>query len=146
MIVCKPKINTYLSIGLFELLAGGLVIFIYFQLPGMGSWRWLGHMLIPVLIGIMLAILVKVLWSVKTVKVAKEKFEVNFPLRGKKRSYSGKNLKRWSEQAIKTAGGTYKEATLLFDDGQKVGVSQQEHTDYTAFVKYMNQKFARVKT
>ena len=145
MIECKPKAGTYFSIGIFELLAGGLAVFIYFQLPGMGSWMWLGRVLIPVLIGIMLAILIKVVWSLKIVKVAKERFEVIFPVRRKKLVYPGKNLKSWKEENIKTAGGIYKELTLIFEDGKRISVSEQEHTDYPQLKKYMGRKFSKVK-
>lgn len=145
MIVCKPKINTYFSIGVFEIAAGGLLAFLYYQLPSMGSYKWLGRMLMPVLLGIMLAILIKVVWSLKTVKVGKEKFEVFFPIRRKRVVYTGKNLKGWKEETIKTAGGVYKETTMTFDDGRKVSLSQQEHTNYPQLVKYMHQKFTKVK-
>ncbi len=145
MIVCKPKINTYFSIAVFEIIAGSLFALIYFQLPNMGQWKWLGRLLLPILIGIMLAILIKVIWSLKNVKVAKERFEVFFPIRRKKLTYSGKNLKGWKEETIKTAGGVYKEVTLAFDDGKKISVSQQEHTDYVQLLKYMNQKFSKLK-
>lgn len=145
MIVCKPKINTYFSIAVFEVFAGGLLAVIIYQLPDMGSWAWLGRLLVPVLVGIMLAIVIKVVWSLKTVRVAKEKFEIYYPIRKSRRSYSGKNLKGWNEQTIKTAGGIYKEVTLLFDDGKKISVSQQEHTDYAQLLKYMHQKFSKTK-
>ena len=146
MIVCKPKINTYFSIAVFEVVAGGLLGLIYYQLPNMGQWKWLGRLLLPILIGIMLAILIKVIWSLKNVKVAKERFEIFFPIRRKKLTYTGKNLQKWKEETIKTAGGVYKEVTLIFDDGRKISVSQQEHTDYAQLLKYMHQKFSKVKT
>ncbi len=145
MIECKPKAGTYLSIAVFEVLAGGLATFIYFQLPAMGSWKWLGRMLVPVLIGIMLAILIKVVWSLKVVRVAKERFEVYFPVRRKRVVYAGKNLSRWKEESIKTAGGVYKELTLMFDNGKRISVSQQEHTDYQQLKKYLGQKFSKAK-
>ena len=112
----------------------------------MGQWKWLGRLLLPILIGIMLAILIKVIWSLKNVKVAKERFEIFFPIRRKKLTYTGKNLQKWKEETIKTAGGVYKEVTLTFDDGRKISVSQQEHTDYAQLLKYMHQKFSKVKT
>lgn len=145
MIVCKPKAGTYISIAIFETVAGALSLFIYYQLPRMGSWKWLGRLLVPVLLGIMLAILIKVVWSLKVVRVGKEKFEVRYPVRRKQVTYSGKNLSRWKEESIKTAGGVYKELSMTFAGGKTISVSQQEHTNYEQLRKYLVQKFSKVK-
>ncbi len=141
MIVARPTFNAVFSMSAFLILvfAGFSYtsyeyffkesdsLFIYFAMIFSG--------------GLGFGLLIKFLWNWKSITIAKEKFQINYPFRFTSRLYSGKQLIQWTETTIKTFGGQYSELALFFDDKKKITMSKQEHTDYDKSKKYLLKKF-----
>lgn len=101
---------------------------------------WYQYAISIILGPIALGLLAKTLLGYKRVEIGKNRIGIRFPLRLKKNSYSLKEIKQWTEQKVKTAGGTFKEVVILFDTGKKLTLSLQEHTNYLEAVKYLRKK------
>ncbi len=145
MIVVRPKINTLFSIGIF--------LIIVFSLFGVMVNQYISYTQPPLYISLLMAgsgalgfsILLKYLWNLKTISIGKERFEIHYPVRFKNVTHSGKNMVKWSEVKIKTWGGNYSELSVHFDDGKKINLSQQEHTDYDKTINYLIKKYKKLK-
>ena len=131
MIVARPKINTLLSIGIFVALCFGISGYMLSLILESGRTVWYQYALVIVPLGY------------KRVEIGKNRIGIQFPLRFKKVSFTLKEVKQWTEQKVKTAGGTFKELVILFDNGKKLTLSLQEHTNYLDAVKYLRKKCAR---
>lgn len=146
MIVVKPKINTLFSIGVFLVIVLGLFIVMVNQ--------YISYTRPPLYITLLMvgsgalgfSILLKYLWNLKTIAIGKEKFEISYPIRFKKVLFSGKDIVKWREVKIKTWGGNYAELTISFNDGKKINLSQQEHTDYDKTINYLLKKYKKFKS
>lgn len=146
MIIVKPKLGTLFSLGIFVVAClslagyGGSIIF------QNKSPEWYHYVLLlgfgPVGVGL----LMRMIFKYKVVSIGKGTIEIRFPSQFKKRSYKVNNIIKWSETAIKTAGGKYKEVELLFDDKRKLNFSMQEHANYPQAINYLKKKAAKKMT
>lgn len=143
MIVARPKINTLLSIGIFIALCFGISGYMLSLILESGRTVWYQYALVIVPGPLALGLLTKTLLGYKRVEIGKNRIGIQFPLRFKKVSFTLKEVKQWTEQKVKTAGGTFKELVILFDNGKKLTLSLQEHTNYLDAVKYLRKKCAR---
>lgn len=101
---------------------------------------WYQYGIAIVLGPLALGLLAKTIFGYKRVEIGKNRIGINFPLRFKKNSYNLKEILQWTEQKVKTAGGTFKEVVIRFDNGTKITLSLQEHTNYLEAVKYLRKK------
>ncbi len=92
---------------------------------------------------IALGLILRQIFGYKTISIGKDKLTISFLLKHKKIIHSLKQLKQWSEIAIKTPSGNYKQLEIIFEDQRKVVMSMQEHTEYHQVVKYLKKKYSR---
>ncbi|MDW3209272.1 MAG: hypothetical protein R8N23_05360 [Reichenbachiella sp.] len=144
MIVSKPKIGTLFSVGLFIFIAFGLFIYGIVQIQSATDRLW-WFILIYTSGPIGLLVLLKILFSLKTIKVSKEKFEARFPFKFKKISFTGKDIDHWFHTSIKTYGGLYEELTIKLLSGKQLVMSKQENTEYDKTLNYLKKKFKKLE-
>lgn len=146
MIVAKPKISTLFSLGIFILfcmIASGYAIG---HILSGKTILWYHYTLAIIFFPIGMGLLLRMLLGYRVIRVGKEKFEVHFPSRFKKRIYKLKDISAWKETAVKTVSGTFKEVEVRFADNKKITVSIQEHTDYKPLLKYLQKKCGKLKS
>lgn len=80
------------------------------------------------------------IFKYKVVSMGKGSIEIRFPSQFRTRGYKLTNIEKWSETAIQTAGGKYKELEILFDDKKKLNLSMQEHANYPQAINYLKKK------
>lgn len=144
MIVSKPKVGTLFSVGLFISLALGLFVYSLVQIRSASDRTW-WYVLIYTSGPIGLLVLMKILFTLKTLKVSKERFEIRFPFKFQKYLFSGKEIDHWFHTSIKTYGGQYEELTIALNSGKKLALSKQENTEYDKMLNYMKKKFKRLQ-
>lgn len=144
MIVSKPKIGTLFSVGVFIALAFGVFIYGMIQIQSATSRTW-WYVLTYTSGPIGLMVLLKILFSLKTLKISKEKFEVKFPFKFRKYSFGGKEIDHWFHTSIKTYGGLYEELTIKLISGKQLAVSKQENTEYDKTLNYLKKKFKKLE-
>ncbi|WP_422360156.1 hypothetical protein [Reichenbachiella sp.] len=144
MIVSKPKIGTLFSVGLFIFIAFGIFIYGIVQIQSATDRLW-WYILIYTSGPIGLLVLLKILFSLKTIKISKEKFEAKFPFKFKKISFSGKDIDHWFHTSIKTYGGLYEELTINLSSGKQLVLSKQENTEYDKTLNYLKKKFKKLE-
>lgn len=144
MIVSKPKIGTLFSVGLFIFIAFGIFIYCIVQIQSATERLW-WFILIYTSGPIGLLVLLKILFSLKTIKVSKEKFEARFPFKFKKISFTGKDIDHWFHTSIKTYGGQYEELTIKLLSGKQLVMSKQENTEYDKTLNYLKKKFKKLE-
>ncbi|UXX77813.1 hypothetical protein N7E81_10565 [Reichenbachiella carrageenanivorans] len=144
MIVSKPKIGTLFSVGLFITIAFAAFIYGLTQIQSATDRSW-WYLLVYTSGPIGFVVLVKILFSIKTVKVSKEKFEVKFPFKLSRYAFGGKEIDHWFHTSIKTYGGLYEELTIKLTSGKQLALSKQENTEYDKMLNYMKKKFKRLQ-
>lgn len=144
MIVSKPKIGTLFSVGLFIAIAFAIFVYSLVQIQYATDRTW-WYVLIYTSGPIGFMVLIKILFSLKTIKIAKEKFEVKFPFKFKKYSFGGKEIDHWFHSSIKTYGGLYEELTIKLTSGKQLAVSKQENTEYDKMLNYLKRKFKKLE-
>jgi len=144
MIVSKPKIGTLFSVGLFITLAFGVFIYSVIQVQSATNRTW-WYVLIYTSGPIGLMVLLKILFSLKTIKISKEKFEVKFPFKFTKYTFGGKEIDHWYHTSIKTYGGLYEELTIKLTSGKQLALSKQENTEYDKTLNYLKKKFKKLE-
>lgn len=144
MIISKPKIGTLFSVGLFVVIAFGLFFFGLIRINEATDRTW-WYVLIYTSGPIGLTVMLKILFTLKTIKISKEKFEFRFPFKFKKITFTGKEIDHWFHTTIKTYGGLYEELTIALNSGKKLAVSKQENTEYDKTLNYMKKKFKKLQ-
>lgn len=144
MIISKPKIGTLFSVGLFIALAFGLFSYGLMQIQTATDRIW-WYVMVYTSGPIGLLVLLKILFTFKTIKVSKEKFEIRYPFKFQKYTFTGKEINHWSNTTIKTYGGLYEELTIALSSGKKLSLSKQENTAYDKVLNYMKKKFKRLQ-
>lgn len=144
MIVSKPKIGTLFSVGVFIAIAFGAFIYGLIEIQTADDRTW-WYVLVYTSGPIGLLVLMKILFSLKTIKIGKEKFEVKFPFKFTKYSFSGKEIDHWFHTSIKTYGGLYEELTIKLSSGKQIALSKQENTEYDKTLNYLKKKFKKLE-
>ncbi|MGL1887368.1 MAG: hypothetical protein OCD76_12715 [Reichenbachiella sp.] len=144
MIVSKPKINTLFSVSIFIVLAFAFSIYSFITIFN-GNDQFLWKMLAFGSGTIGVTVVVKILLGLKSLKVRKEKFEINMPCKFKKIRFTGKDINKWTHSAIKTYGGQYEELIWELSSGKKINISKQENTEFDKVLRYMKKKYSKLE-
>ncbi|MBL6447309.1 hypothetical protein JMN32_13400 [Fulvivirga sp. 29W222] len=143
MIVAKPKVGTLFSLGLFIAISLAVAIYTASFMIDNSDIAWYQYVIVIILFPLSLGLAAKVIFGYKIIAIGKEKLDITFPTRFKKKSYKIKDIDYWKETQVKTATGTYKELEIQFDDKKQLSLSYQEHTDYPKVVNYLKKKCAK---
>lgn len=146
MIVCKPKMSTYFSLGVVvALLVAGLIYILndFANRQSYGLWFYLiSCSLITV---VLLILLVKMMANYRFLTVKKNSLEIRIPLKGLRRNYPLSSVKAWQEEIIMANKKEFRQMTILFDDHASFSLSNQEHTSYNELLKYFRSKLGKKK-
>jgi hypothetical protein len=146
MIVSKPKVSSLISLGIFLLAAYSVSLVLLLQILNIPNLPWYFPVLFGIVLTVALFVTYKVVTAFKIIRIGKQKMEVHFPLKGKKRQFNLSNLDAWKETIIKTGAGTYKELELHFTTGPSIKMTLQENTNYDKVYQYLNKKYSKKRT
>ncbi|EAZ80753.1 hypothetical protein [Algoriphagus machipongonensis] len=141
MILIKPKISTYFSLGLvvLALLAGLVFILRDFAYKGsFGLWFYL--ISAPLITLVLLMLLVKLLAGYRFIAAGNNQIAVRLPLRGYEKTYPLKDILAWEEETILANKKEFKQLTIAFSDKQSISISNHEHESYGKFISYLQKK------
>lgn len=143
MIISKAKTSTLSSLSIFLLLNFGLAALLFYHLSKGQSAAWvfwsLGVLFIILLvIGVLVGI--KLLLTLKTIKIEKNQFELSAFWMPKSIRFSIKEIQHWKEEKIPTRGSTFKQLTISYQDKFQLKISNQEASRYDDIVKYLKKK------
>jgi hypothetical protein len=141
MVVIKPKISTYISLGLIlVVLLGGLVLLLHdFAYKGsFGLWFYLVSCSLITLVLLML--LVKMMAGWRFITAGKDHIIVKLPLKGLTKAYPVTEIMLWEEEVIVANKKEFKQVTIAFTDQNSISVSNHEHESYTELVNYLRKK------
>lgn len=141
MLVIKPKISTYISLSLIELvLIIGLVMILRdFAYKGtFALWFYLVSTSLVTLVLVML--LVKMMAGYRFILAGKDQIIIKLPLRGYQKAYPVTDVLAWEEEIILANKREFKQVTIAFTDKQSISVSNHEHEAYSELVSYLNKK------
>ncbi|MEO9806662.1 MAG: hypothetical protein ABJF04_25600 [Reichenbachiella sp.] len=144
MIISKPKVGTLFSVGLFIAMALGLFVYGLVQIQSVTDRTW-WYVLVYTSGPVGLLVLMKILITLKVFKISKERFEIRFPFKFQKYTFTGKEIDHWFHTSIKTYGGLYEELNIVLTSGRKLALSKQENTEYDRTLTYMKKKFKRLQ-
>lgn len=146
MIVCKPKISTYFSLGVVvALLIAGLIYILndFTHKQSFGLWFYLiSCSLITV---VLLMLLVKMMANYRFLTLKKSTLEIRIPLKGLRRNYNISRVRAWQEEIIIANKKEFRQLTILFEDHTSFSLSNQEHTSYNELLKYFKSKLGKKK-
>lgn len=141
MIHCKPKTNTYVSLGIvIAILIGGLayLLFDFYKGASFGLWFYLfSCTLITVILMVLLA---KMMAGYKFISAGKNGIEIRIPFKEFKKSYPLSSILSWEEEKIRTNNRDFKQLRLLFDDQTSFSLSNHEHSSYQELTAYLSKK------
>lgn len=144
MIICKPKLGTYLALGLIvTILIGGLVYALhhfanYRTLP---TWLYLSATVILTLTLILL--LVKMLSGYKFLKVHQNKIIINLPLRNQTIIHPINSILVWDEEIVQSNKRLFKQLTMVFEDKTSFSLSNHEHNGYDELSDFFKKKLGK---
>ncbi|MBN7812335.1 hypothetical protein J0A68_15385 [Algoriphagus sp. H41] len=141
MVVIKPKISTYVSLGLIlAVLFTGLILLLRdFAYKGsFGLWFYLiACSLITVVI---LMLLVKMLAGWRFITAGRDHIVVRLPLKRLTKAYPVSEILAWEEEVILANKKEFRQVTIAFEDRNSIAVSNHEHESYTELVNYLKKK------
>jgi hypothetical protein len=137
MVVIKPKISTYISLGL---ILGGLILLLRdFAYKGsFGLWFYLVSCSLITLVLLML--LVKMMAGWRFITAGKDHIIVKLPLKGMTKTYPVNDIMLWEEEIILANKKEFKQVTIAFTDKNSISVSNHEHESYTELINYLKKK------
>lgn len=143
MITTKPKVSTLFSMGIFIAVALSISAYCAYLMFDSGRIIWYQFLAAIILGPLALGLLAKVIFGYKIVSIGKERIDIKFPTKFTNKAYTLKDVDFWKEEEVKTGTGTYKELEVRFHSGGKLNLSYQEHTNYSAVIKYLKKKCAK---
>jgi len=141
MIVLKPKLSTYLSLGLVVLilvLGLGLILRDFTYTRTFGLWFYLLASSLLTLVLVML--LVKMMAGWRFIFASKEHIVIKLPLRGSTKTYRVDQILAWEEETVLANKREFKQVTLVFQDHLSITASNHEHQAYAEFIAYLQKK------
>lgn len=146
MIVCKPKISTYFSLGMVVAILMAGLIYILSDFAGERSYGlWFYLVSCSLITVVLLGILVKMMANYRFITAKKSTLEIRIPLKSLKRNYPLSRVKAWQEEVIMANKKEFRQLTILFDDNSSFSLSNQEHTSYDELLKYFKGKLGKKK-
>ena len=144
MIVSKPKGNTIFSLSMFLIICYTLIGYTLFQYLSKEEQFWYQYVIFVIITPIAISVSIKVARTFKIVTLGKNQMTVRYPLLLKTRKYNMKQLEQWEEIIIKTQGTVFKQLSMQFGK-EKVGLANQENTEYHRVFEYLRKKHASKK-
>jgi hypothetical protein len=144
MVSIKPKVSTYISLGIVLLvLFTGLVLLMRdFAYKGsFGVWFYLIACSIITLVILML--LVKMLAGWRFITAGKDHIIIRLPLKRITKTYPVSEILAWEEETVLANKREFKQVTVAFIDKNSISVSNHEHDSYTELVNYLKKKAAK---
>lgn len=145
MIVCKPKVGTLISLGIFVAICLSVSGYTFQYIQSNQNNAWYLWLIIVLLAPLSLGLLTKTILGYKIVQLGKGKVNLSYPTRFFKKSYSVKQVTGWKEESVKTSTGNFQELKIQFDDKRKLSLSLQEHTGYKDVVRYLKSKCKKLQ-
>ncbi len=139
MIVSKPKGNTVFALCMFLIICYSLLGYTIFQYVSHEEKFWYQYAILIIITPIAISVSIKVARTFKIVNLGKGQMTVRYPLLFRTRKYNMKQLVHWEETIIKTQGTVFKQLTLVFEK-EKVGLANQENTEYHKVFEYLRKK------
>ncbi|MCE2707820.1 MAG: hypothetical protein ACK5BR_00105 [Bacteroidota bacterium] len=144
MIVLKPKLSTYLSLGLILIiLMLGLVLILRDFAYDRSFDLWFYLLSSSLLTLVMLMLLIKMMAGWRFIFAGKDHILIKLPLRGSTRTYGVNQILAWEEETVLANKREFKQVTLVFQDHQSITASNHEHQAYSEFVAYLQKKAAK---
>lgn len=144
MIVCKPKTNTYLALGLILVILLSGLIYILNHFATVRSFGLFFYLFATVLLTlVILLLLVKMMASYKFISAGKSQIITRLPLRGLTKHYDLDQVMVWEEEKIITNKREFRQLTMVFDDKSSFTLSNHEHVNYDPFVNYLQKKLLK---
>lgn len=141
MILIKPKLSTYFSLGILVLILMAGLIFILRDFAYVGSFGlWFYLIAAPLITLVILMILIKLLAGYRFIAAGNDQIVVRLPIRGYQKIYPVKQILAWEEETIIANKREFKQLTVAFEDKQSISVSNHEHVAYDQLVKYLHKK------
>jgi len=141
MILIKPKLSTYFSLGILVLILITGLIFILRDFAYVGSFGlWFYLIAAPLVTLVILMILIKLLAGYRFIAAGNDQIVVRLPIRGYQKIYPVKQILAWEEETILANKREFKQLTVAFEDKQSISISNHEHEAYDQLVNYLTKK------
>jgi hypothetical protein len=144
MIKASPKGSTLFSLVMAILLLSAALGAVIYFMAAADRPRWYHYTLIVLILAVLIPVLIKALYNLKTLTLKGGKLEVNYLAGLRQKVYSMDQLMEWRELIIKTQAEPFKQISLRFPAGS-VSLSKQEHNGYAEMVAYLNKRHPRLK-
>jgi hypothetical protein len=83
-----------------------------------------------------LALLFRMFWTYKRIRIRKDRITVSYPFRpGGSWDGKYKEVHAWKEERVNASGNEYRELAVIFESRKKIKISLQEYTNYQKLVK-----------
>ena len=144
MILIKPKLSTYFSLGILVLFLIAGLVFILRDFAYVGSFGlWFYLIAAPLLTLVILMILIKLLAGYRFIAAGKDQIVVKLPIRRYEKTYPVNQILAWEEETILANKKEFKQLTIAFADKQSISISNHEHESYSQMIKYLMKKAAK---
>lgn len=144
MLVIKPKVSTYISLGIVVLLLIAGLVYILRDFAYKGSFGiWFYLVACTLITLVLLMLLVKMLAGFRFITAGRDQIIVKLPLRGYSKSYPVSQILAWEEEVVMANKREFRQVTIAFADKQSISVSNHEHEAYKDLVAYLAKKAGR---
>jgi hypothetical protein len=141
MVVIKPKLSTYISLGLIllALLTGLVLLMADFSYKATFP-LWFYLVACSLLTVVIVMLLVKMMAGWRFISVGRDHILIRLPLRKSTRAYPIEQILLWEEEIILANKREFKQVTIAFQDKHSITVSNHEHEAYESLVSYLKKK------
>ncbi len=143
MIQIRPKGRALLSIGLFILACLSLGVYNLVSIVNGEGW-WLNYVIAGLLIPLGLVLIIRQMASYKVLVLGNNEIIVRHPFIRQSAKIALGKIDSWSETAIKTTGGNYRQLNII-GANINIRISQQEHLNYSKAISYLEKKAKRAR-
>ena len=141
MVFIKPKISTYLSLGMVVLLLFTGLILILWDFSNKGSFSlWFYLLACSLITVVVVMLLVKMMAGWRFITAGKDHIVIKLPLRRITKIYPLSEILVWEEETVVANKREFRQTTIVFQDKQSISISNHEHEAYTDFVNYLKKK------
>lgn len=138
MIVSKPKSTALISLGIFIIISFASGSYALSAILNKGGF-WYHYLIAILFLSIAIVLLLRQLFTYKTISIGAKKIKVNYPFRGSMKELVINDIIWWNETIIKTKNAPFKQLEIKFDKFL-LKLSIQENTHYDQIKKYLKKR------
>lgn len=141
MVLIKPKISTYISLGFIVLVLVIGLILLMADFANKGTFpMWFYPVACSLITVVLVLLLVKMMAGWRIILAGRDHIVIKLPLRRTTKVYPVDQILLWEEETMIANKREFKQVTIAFTDKNSISISNHEHEAYDGLISYLKKK------